>query len=110
MSRGQGRAYQRHTVWWIDYSVGGRRHREPTDAATKKDALDVLRARIVEALDVVRVYAKPPGRRCRWRKRRPCYPSWMATGDSPRAVELSRARSPSRTLGAPWRFSAGGDR
>ncbi len=46
MSRGQGRAYQRHSVWWIDYSVGGMRHREPTGAATKKDALDLLRVRI----------------------------------------------------------------
>ncbi len=46
MSRGQGRVYQRFSVWWMDYSVGGKRHREPTDAATKKDALDVLRKRI----------------------------------------------------------------
>ncbi len=41
MSRGQGRAYQRHSVWWIDYSMGGKRHREPTDAATKRDAQDI---------------------------------------------------------------------
>src|SRR5437764_14857994 len=46
MSRGQGRAYQRHSVWWIDYSMGGKRHREPTDAATKRDAQDILRKRI----------------------------------------------------------------
>src|SRR2546430_6815332 len=46
MSRGQGRAYQRHSVWWIDYSMGGKRHREPTDAATKQDAQDILRKRI----------------------------------------------------------------
>src|SRR5216683_6503278 len=46
VSRGQGRVYQRFSVWWIDYSVGGRRHREPTDAATKRDAQDILRKRI----------------------------------------------------------------
>src|SRR5207249_2275957 len=45
MSRGQGRVYQRGSVWWLDYSVGGRQ-REPTDAATKRDAQDVLRKRI----------------------------------------------------------------
>lgn len=46
MSRGQGRAYQRFNVWWLDYSIGGKRHREATDAATKKDALDILRTRV----------------------------------------------------------------
>src|SRR5712692_4535970 len=46
MSRGQGRVYQRFSVWWMDYSVGGKRHREPTGAATKKDAFDVLRKRV----------------------------------------------------------------
>jgi len=33
-------------VWWVDYTVGGKRHREPTDAATKTEAPDVLRERI----------------------------------------------------------------
>ena len=46
MSRGLGRAYQRGSVWWLDYTVGGQRHREPTDAATKRDAQDILRERI----------------------------------------------------------------
>src|SRR3989442_12507795 len=46
MSRGLGRVYQRGSVWWLDYTVGGQRHREPTDAATKRDAQDILRERI----------------------------------------------------------------
>ena len=36
MSRGQGRVYQRGTVWWLDYSLGSRRHREPSTATTKR--------------------------------------------------------------------------
>ncbi len=46
MSRGQGRVYRRFSVWWIDYTVGGHRNRESTDAATKRDAQDILRERI----------------------------------------------------------------
>ena len=46
MSRGLGRVYQRGSVWWLDYTVGGQRHREPTDAATKRDAQEILRERI----------------------------------------------------------------
>jgi integrase len=46
MSRGQGRVYQRGEVWWLDYSLGGQRHREPTDAISKREAHDVLRERI----------------------------------------------------------------
>lgn len=46
MSRGLGRVFQRGSVWWLDYTVGGKRHREPTDAATKRDAGDILRERI----------------------------------------------------------------
>jgi integrase len=46
MSRGQGRVYQRGSVWWLDYSLGSRRHREPTTVTTKRDAQDILRKRI----------------------------------------------------------------
>jgi len=46
MSRGQGRAFQRGNVWWIDYSMLGQRYRVPTTAATKKDAQAELRKRI----------------------------------------------------------------
>src|SRR2546427_9174360 len=57
MSRGQGRVYRptyrdargvlRHTsTWWLDYTVGGKRHEEKSDATTKKDAQDALRKRI----------------------------------------------------------------
>jgi len=46
MSRGQGRVYQRGTVWWLDYGLGGHRRREPTDATTKREATEILRQRI----------------------------------------------------------------
>src|SRR3989442_5987626 len=57
MSRGQGRVFRptyrdaggvlRHAdTWWLDYTVGGKRHREPTKAATTKEAQDELRKRI----------------------------------------------------------------
>jgi len=46
MSRGLGRVYQRGSVWWLDYTVSGQRHREPTDASNKRDAQDILRERI----------------------------------------------------------------
>ncbi len=39
MSRGQGRAYQRGNVWWLDYSVNGARFRGPTTAATGNETL-----------------------------------------------------------------------
>lgn len=46
MSRWQGRVYQRGSVWWLDYTIGGTRHREPTEAVSKSQARDVLRERI----------------------------------------------------------------
>jgi integrase len=46
MSRGLGRVYQRGDVFWLDYTVGGKRHREPTEAASKSAAKDILRERI----------------------------------------------------------------
>lgn len=46
MSRGQGRVYQRGAVWWLDYTIAGQRHREPTEAEAKRDAQHLLRERI----------------------------------------------------------------
>ena len=50
--RGQGRVFRpkargRETrLWWMDYSLHGRRHREPTGTASKADALRLLREKI----------------------------------------------------------------
>lgn len=50
--RGQGRVFRprvkgrQTSVWWLDYSVGGRRHRESTHLTGKSDALELLRQRI----------------------------------------------------------------
>jgi integrase len=50
--RGQGRVYRPRVrgrevaTWWLDYSVAGRRHREPAHTKVKSEALEVLRQRI----------------------------------------------------------------
>lgn len=50
--RGQGRVYRPRVrgreiaTWWLDYSVGGKRHREPAHTKVKSEAIDVLRQRI----------------------------------------------------------------
>ncbi len=48
MSRGQGRVYRdpKSAVWWLDYSLGGKRHRESSGTTVKADALDILRTRV----------------------------------------------------------------
>ncbi len=52
MSRGQGRVYRpiihgRQTpVWWLDYSIAGRRFRESSGTTSKAGALDLLRVRV----------------------------------------------------------------
>jgi len=52
--RGQGRVFRPRVrgrltrLWWLDYSVGGRRHREPTGMRAKADAQRLLRERIGE--------------------------------------------------------------
>lgn len=69
MSRGQGRVFRPRTLkhragctvrkpqrcdcprttsqkWWLDYCIAGKRHREPTDTASKRDAFELLRQRI----------------------------------------------------------------
>lgn len=50
--RGQGRVYRpkvrgrQIATWWLDYSIAGRRHREPAHTRIKNEAIDVLRQRI----------------------------------------------------------------
>src|SRR5882762_9882970 len=50
--RGQGRVYRPRVrgreiaTWWLDYSIAGRRHREPANTKVKSEALDILRQRI----------------------------------------------------------------
>ena len=52
MSRGQGRCYRPvvrgkpTSLYWLDYSVRGERHRESSGTTVKKEALDLLRERI----------------------------------------------------------------
>lgn len=45
---GTGRIYKRGSVYWIDYSFRGRRYRESSDSAKKKDAADLLKRRMGE--------------------------------------------------------------
>ena len=50
--RGQGRVFRPRVrgrevaTWWLDYSVGGKRHREPAHTRAKGEAFDLLRQRI----------------------------------------------------------------
>ena len=52
MSRGQGRVFRpkvngrESAVWWLDYSVRGKRHRESSDMTRKSTAQRLLRERI----------------------------------------------------------------
>jgi len=52
--RGQGRVFRpkargRETVfWWLDYSNGGTRHREPAHTASRSEAQRLLRQRLTE--------------------------------------------------------------
>ncbi len=54
MSRGLGRVFRpkvrgRETaVWWLDYSVGGERHRESSRTTSKVEANRLIRKRLVE--------------------------------------------------------------
>lgn len=55
--RGQGRVYRPKIggrvskVWWLDYGVGGERHRESSRTTIKRDALEILRQRIGKRQD-----------------------------------------------------------
>src|SRR5439155_22132262 len=52
MSRGQGRCFKPVvrgapcSVYWLDYSIRGERHRESSGTTVMKEALDLLRERI----------------------------------------------------------------
>lgn len=48
MSTGTGRIFKRESLWWIDFSFRGRRHRESSGSSRKKDAQQLLRKRIEE--------------------------------------------------------------
>ena len=48
-TRGLGVLYQRGPVWWLQYSVRGKRHRESSGSANRADAVRLLRRRIAEA-------------------------------------------------------------
>ncbi len=48
MSDGTGSIYKRGSVWWIDYSFRGERHRESSGSTKKKDARALLRKRMEE--------------------------------------------------------------
>jgi integrase len=53
MSRGQGRVYRRPgaDTLWLDYSVGGNRHRESSETTSKREAQDKLRKKIGDRRD-----------------------------------------------------------
>ncbi len=53
MSRGQGRVYRptngagrKQAIWWLDYSVGGKRYRESSGTTSRREAFEILRQRI----------------------------------------------------------------
>lgn len=48
--RGQGRIYARGDVYWIQFDVGNRRHRESSHSTRRPDAVALLRKRQAEAL------------------------------------------------------------
>ena len=48
MSTGTGRIFKRESVWWIDFSFRGQRHRESSGSSRKKDAQQLLRNRMME--------------------------------------------------------------
>ena len=46
--RGNGRVFQRGTIWWIAYYDNGREHRESSGSRERKDAVRMLRQRLGE--------------------------------------------------------------
>ena len=46
---GQGGVYRRGRVWWINYSAHGQLYRESSNSEVKKDAVSLLKLRLVEA-------------------------------------------------------------
>ena len=49
MKRGLGRIYRRGNVWWVQYSVHGKRHRESTHSSQRSDAVRLLKQRFGDA-------------------------------------------------------------
>ena len=48
MSTGTGRIFRRESIWWVDFSFRGKRHRESSGSSRKKDAQHLLRKRMEE--------------------------------------------------------------
>ena len=46
--RGNGRVFQRGTIWWLAYYDNGREHRESSGSRDRKDAVRMLRQRLGE--------------------------------------------------------------
>src|SRR5712692_2800879 len=62
--RGQGRVFrpvvrgEETAVWWLDYGLGGTRHRESSGTTVKRDAQRLLRQRL-EARETGRLVGRP---------------------------------------------------
>jgi hypothetical protein len=48
-TRGLGVIYQRGPVWWVQYSVHGKRYRESSGSALRSDAVHLLKQKISKA-------------------------------------------------------------
>lgn len=47
-ARGTGRIHQRYNVWWIRFSVDGKRHDESSHSTKRSDAVKLLNKRLGE--------------------------------------------------------------
>ncbi|HKN01436.1 MAG TPA: hypothetical protein VJX23_13040 [Candidatus Binataceae bacterium] len=47
-TRGLGFAFQRGSVWWIQYNVRGKRHRESSGSTNRADAIRMLKKKIAD--------------------------------------------------------------
>src|SRR5258708_11312509 len=62
--RGQGRVFrpvvrgEETGIWWLDYGLGGTRHRESSGTTVKRDAQRLLRQRL-EARETGRLVGRP---------------------------------------------------
>lgn len=65
MSRGQGQVFRpvdgkgrRQNVWWLDYTVGGKRHRESSGTTNKSEAQRILRSKMGDR-EVGKIIGRP---------------------------------------------------
>ena len=47
-AKGLGSIYQRGRIWWVQFSVGGRLHRESSRSSKRSDATKLLKQRLAE--------------------------------------------------------------